>query len=316
MKISRAQAAAALLGGTALGAPFAPGRAQAALTIHVINPPLEAAAEGLYAKDMGFFAKSGFDAQMQVMQAGVPAAVASNSFEFGWVTLDALATAHVKNIPLVAIAPAAEFTYAPAGRQDTGLVVSAASSIRGGKDLNGKLVAVPSRLGISESSTRAWIDQNGGDSTTVKMLEVPFIAMVAALDAGRVDAAYISEPFLSPAAKTARVIGNPRTAIGRHYLTSAWVTTSPYATGHPEVVSRFAAVIRETASWANQNPEKSGEIIAKYTKVELAVVATMVRSHFAEVLTPALMQPVIDISAKYNKFAPFPASELIYSGSR
>jgi len=250
------------------------------------------------------------------MQAGVPAAIASSSFEFGWVTIDALATAHVKGIPLVAIAPGAEYTATSSPRQDTGLVVAQVRKIRSPKDLNGKVIAVPSRLGISESSTRALIDQNGGDSTSIKMVEVPFIAMAAALDAGRIDAAYISEPFLGPAAKVDRVIGNPRNAIGRHYLTSAWTTTLPYATSHAELVKSFAAVIHETALWANQNPEKSADIVAKYTKLDLAVVATMVRSHFGEQLAPALMQPVVDVSAKYNKFTPFPASELIYAGSR
>ncbi len=319
MHRSRSQAIAALAGGAAIAAVPTIGRAQALTTIRVINPPLEGAAQSIYAKEMGFFAKAGIDAQIQLMQAGVPAAIASSSFEFGWVTIDALATAHVKGIPLVAIAPGAEYTMTSSPRQDTGLVVAANSQIRSPKDLNGKVIAVPSRLGISESSTRALIDQNGGDSTSIKMVEVPFIAMAAALDAGRIDAAYISElgvPRNCPAAKVNRVIGNPRNAIGRHYLTSAWATTLPFATSHAELVKSYAAVMHETALWANQNPEKSADIVAKYTKLDLAVVTTMVRSHFGEQLVPALMQPVVDVAAKYNKFASFPASELIYAGAR
>ena len=54
----------------------------------------------------------------------------------------------------------------------------------------------------------------------------------------------------------------------------------------------------------------------KYTKIDPAVLATMARSHYAEQLTPGLIQPLIDVSAKYNGFTAFPAPELIYAPSR
>jgi hypothetical protein len=64
--------------------------------------------------------------------------------------------------------------------------------------------------------------------------------------------------------------------------------------------------------WANKNPQKSGEILAKYTKLDPAAISTMARVHYAEQLTPALMQPLIDEAAKYNGFKSFPSQELIY----
>jgi hypothetical protein len=47
-----------------------------------------------------------------------------------------------------------------------------------------------------------------------------------------------------------------------------------------------------------------------------AVLATMTRSVYAETLTAASMQPLIDISAKYNGYATFPAQELIYTAPK
>jgi hypothetical protein len=38
----------------------------------------------------------------------------------------------------------------------------------------------------------------------------------------------------------------------------------------------------------------------------------MARTRYGEQLSPSLMQPVIDVAAKYSKFAPFPADQLIY----
>jgi hypothetical protein len=53
-------------------------------------------------------------------------------------------------------------------------------------------------------------------------------------------------------------------------------------------------------------------VFAKYTKMDPAAAAKMTHSHFATQLTPALLQPLIDVSAKYAGFKVFPAQELIY----
>jgi ABC-type nitrate/sulfonate/bicarbonate transport system substrate-binding protein len=67
-----------------------------------------------------------------------------------------------------------------------------------------------------------------------------------------------------------------------------------------DLVSRFAAVIHDTAVWANKNPQQSGDILAKCDKIEPAVIAAMARNHYAEQINPALMQPLIDAAAKYS----------------
>jgi hypothetical protein len=40
--------------------------------------------------------------------------------------------------------------------------------------------------------------------------------------------------------------------------------------------------------------------------------AGMVRVRYGEALNPAFLQPVINVAAKYSKFTPFPADQLIY----
>ncbi|HEY5349677.1 MAG TPA: hypothetical protein VIJ64_08085 [Candidatus Lustribacter sp.] len=57
-------------------------------------------------------------------------------------------------------------------------------------------------------------------------------------------------------------------------------------------------------------------MLATYTKIPAATITTMARRHYAEELTPELMLPGIDASAKYNGFATFPASELIFSQTK
>jgi NitT/TauT family transport system substrate-binding protein len=314
--ITRARAAALLFGGAALGATRYRGRAQTGIPVRIATFAVENAMGCFYAKDAGFFAKAGIDADVQIMQGGsaVVAAVVSNAIDIGYSAFDTLAAIHQKGVPLVVIAPGPEY-LSPATTHDAALVVAENSTIHQAKDLNGKIVATNTLHSLSDIAPRLWMDQNGGDSTTVKFVEVPFSAMSAALEAGRIDAGWIVEPSLG-VVKNGRVVFYGYDVIAKHFLLGAWFTTAQWAKDHSDAVKRFAAAIRETAAWANKNPEKSGEILAKYTKIDPSVIAMMVRAHFADQLTPALMQPLIDVSAKYNGFARFPAEELLYTPPR
>jgi NitT/TauT family transport system substrate-binding protein len=160
------------------------------------------------------------------------------------------------------------------------------------------------------------MDRNGGDSATAKFVEIPFPAMQPALDAGRIDAAWVAEPFISLAAKNGRIIEYGFDAIAKRFLIGAWFTSAQWANDHRDLVSRFADTIHETAVWANKNQTQSGAIVAKYTKIDHGVLTTMTRSHYAETFAPAAMQPLIDVSAKYNGFAAFPAQELIFAAPK
>jgi hypothetical protein len=53
-------------------------------------------------------------------------------------------------------------------------------------------------------------------------------------------------------------------------------------------------------------------MVARYLKADPALTAQTRRPHYAEALVPSQVQPYIDVTARYAKFAPFPASELIY----
>ena len=311
--ITRARASALLLGGAAV-CLTGTVRAQTGSTIRIGVIPVEAAAEPFYAQDMGFFAKAGLDADIQRIPSSpaIAAATVSNAVDVGYASVDSLAAIHGKNVPVVIIAPAAEYVSVETERTN-GLVVPANSSIQKARDLNGKVFAVIGLLGITHTVARAWIDENGGDSSTVKFVEVPTSAMVAALAAGRIDAAWVSAPFFSEAENTGRVLAYGFDAISKHFLAAAWFTTAQWATDHPEIVSRFAQAIRETAVWANKNHAASALSLAKNLKIDPATVDPTSRVHYGERLEPALIQPFIALSAKYSGYATFPAQELVFA---
>jgi len=313
--VTRARASALLFSGAALNSIRVPGWAQTNATIRIATIPAEAAAEVYYANDMAFFAKGGLATDIQPMQSApaITAAVASGAVNIGFGAVDVLASVHSKDIPVVIVAAATEIV---SPNRTVALVLPANSLVQQAKDLNGKIIATPALHGFLETAARAWMDQNGGDSSTVKFVEMPLSTMPTALVANRVDAVQLTEPFVTVAKKIGRILVYGLDAIAKHFVVSVWFASPQWAKDHPDLVMRFAAVMYDTGIWANKNPAASGEILAKYTKIEPGVIATMRRAVYAERLTPSLMQPLIDVSGKYNGFKTFPAQELIYAPSR
>jgi NitT/TauT family transport system substrate-binding protein len=285
--------------------------AQAPTTVRVGTPPFESASEVYFAKEQGYFAKSGLDVQIVPIgnSSAIAEAVASGSVDVGFGAVLSIAIAHARGIPFVLVAPGD--VHVPEA-QVSALVVPTASTIRTAKDLTGKTIGIPVLKTISEYAPRIWIDHNGGDSTGVKFLELPFPAMPDALAAGRIDAAWLTEPFK----RTTRVLAYAYDAIAKTFMVSAFFSTVAWARAHADIVARFSTAIRASGVWATQNPALSADILTRDMKLDPVTLAAMVRSRFADQLVPAAIQPQIDVAAHYGLFAAFPASDLLISPAR
>ncbi len=300
--------------GTTL-AMFGTTVAQTPPVMRIATVPIDVGAQVYYAADMGFFAKSGLTVDIQSMSnsSAIAAGVASGALDAGFANIGSIAAAVKKNIPLTIIAPGGMYSDAA---PTTELVVAKTSSIRTAHDLNGKIIAVNALKNITQFAPQAWLDKNGGDSTSVKFLEMPFPEMIPALTSGRVDAAVIAEPTLAQAKADTRILSNTFTAIAPEFLIGAWMAALPWANAHADTVKRFAQAIRQTAVWANnpKNRQRSAQILARYTKSDAAVIERQTRALYAERLTASIMQPQIDVAAKYGGLpATFSAQELIFN---
>ena len=281
--------------------------------IIVAFPPVDPTAEVLYAYDLGIFDKNGLDVTLQPLGNGgaIASGVAGGSIDIGVGNVINIETAHKKGIGLTIIAPGAfNLNAAPSNV----LIVAKNSPLKTAKDLNGKVIATTPLRGIGEVLTDAWIDKNGGDSSTVKFIEVPFSEAAAVVQQGRADATLSVEPFYSQSKNDVKMFSNIFDALGDGYLITGYFASNTWALAHPGIVARFAASIKEAGAWANANPMKSAEILAKYGKLDPAMVKQTIRARYATTLTPAQLQPTIDASAKYKIFdGSFPAQDLIFA---
>jgi NitT/TauT family transport system substrate-binding protein len=301
-------------GAVALGATTRAGAAKSTLRVAYI--PIENCAQVFYAKEQGFFESAGLDVQLQPIPFGsaIATAIAANSIDVGFAATVTVATAHSRGLPFVFIAPANEFSAR--AKPTTGIVVGASSTIRSARDLNGKIFGTAGLGSLAEFAPRAWIDANGGDSTTVKFVELPFSALPDALASGRVDAAFIADPFFSKAQETGRVLGTGLDAVAKEFIVGGWIATPAWAAANAGDVAGFAGAIARATAWASANPLKAADTLVRYLKVDPATVAATPRSIFAEKLTPALLQPGIDNASRYGKFAHIPAQDLVYVPGR
>ena len=289
-------------------------RAQGMPVIHAAMIPNEPAALIYYASENGYFDKAGIsvDIAQNPSTPAVVSAVASGTYDIAFANISTLALAHSHGLPFVSIAPGVGWTP---GHIVGNIVVAPASTLKTGKDFNGKTFATPGLNTIGEYLPREWIDKHGGDSSTVKFVEIPFPLQADAIASGRVDAAYLVEPFLTLGLKknVVKTAAAPDDALGPSYLATVWFTTAQWAKAHPDVVAKFASAMREAARWANANPTKVVPILAKWLHADPGITAEANRAYFSERLLPADVQPWIDVTAKYAKFPPFPAAEIIYT---
>jgi NitT/TauT family transport system substrate-binding protein len=295
--------------------PAAPAATQTLPQLRIETIPFDAGSEAFYAKDMGFFSKAGLDVTVTPVGNGpaIAAAVASGAIDIGFSNALSVETAYKRGLPFVFVAPAA--MYASAAPTSV-LMVPNDSPIKTARDLNGKTLAVNGLKNIAEYAPSLWIEQNGGDPATVKFVEIGPTEIPAALAEHRVDAAFVAEPQITEAKSTSHVLAKAYDAVGDGWMIAGYFTTRDWADQHPDVLRRFERAMRETAAWANANPEKSASILAKYTKLDPALVRASVRAKFGDTLEAPAIQPTIDLAAHFKIFPTFPAQELIYTAKR
>jgi NitT/TauT family transport system substrate-binding protein len=282
-------------------------------TLNIGTIPIDPTAEVYYAQEEGFFKKAGLNVTITPFQSGgaIAAAVIGGAIDIGLADAVSMTSAHARGLPLTYLAPAGIYKK---GAETYVIAVPDASPIKTAKDFAGKTIAVNGLKNINEIPTDAWIDNNGGDSKSVKFIELNYPAMLPALDSGAIDGAAIVEPFMTFAQAKGkyRLISLTDRNLAPAFAVAGWATTKAWAAAHPDLVKKFIAVMGDTARWANANHAASAQILATVSKMSPDVTSKMERAFYGERLDPALLQPVIDATAKYGVIPKaFPASEII-----
>lgn len=275
--------------------------AQTGVHIRLGTSAIDGYLEPYYAAEQGFFTRAGLDVETQLFSSGarVTTAVAAGAIDAGLSNPVSLANAVDHGLPMLLFAGGVLYN-----RDAIALCVAADSPLREAKDLNGKTIGVTALEDSNTLHVRAWVDQNGGDSTTLQFVEIPFSAMPAAIARGTVAAAPVAEPALTPAirAGTLRVFAHTLDVYGTHFIIGGWIARTEWIEKNAGLVRRLTQTLYATARWANAHQDQTALVLAKYAKIDPAVVRTMHRSACAQSLTPDMIQPCLEVGYKYNYF--------------
>jgi NitT/TauT family transport system substrate-binding protein len=304
-----------LTAAAATAVALAPHRAftQALTPLRVTAVPNDDVSPFLYAQQSGLFKRAGLDVSIVQATSGaaIAAAVVSGSYDIGLISMMASITGHVRGLPFVMIAPSLMYLASDPAQL---LLVLKDSPLKSARDLAGKIVSCSAIRDVSWISTRAWADQSGIDSESIKFVELPMPAVPPALEQRRIDAGSIVNPTLDEALATGhfRSIGQPFDAVGKRWMIAAWCSTSDFVTKNRDAIDRFAAVMRTATLYANAHHAETAPLLAAFSGIETAYVLAMKRVTCGEYLDPRDIQPAIDAAAKYKIIDKgFPAQELI-----
>jgi NitT/TauT family transport system substrate-binding protein len=246
-------ASAAMLAAPAIASAQTAAPTTDALRIGLI--PAEISAEIFYGIDEGFFSRNGLTVDFQAFTNGnsIAAGLASGALDIGLSDVVSILSAHARGLPFGYIAPG----LLHGERAPTyGIIVAGDSPIHEAKDFNGKTFGVNGLKNIVQIAVEAWIDNNGGDSMSVRFVEMPIPVMAAAVARGEVQAAGPNEPALTLAEQGgARVILMDKNAIAPVYMLSGWVTTSDWATAHPRSRRGQIGTNRRAARFSQNIPK-------------------------------------------------------------
>jgi NitT/TauT family transport system substrate-binding protein len=308
--------AAALVLGAALRAR---GTAADLQAVRIVVIPTEVGAGAYYADDLGYFKDAGIDAEITSLANGnaATAAVISGAADIGFSNTFSLAIAHDKGLP-VNILTGSDLHRSTNPSQGF-LDVLKSSSVRTGSDLNGKTVAIPGLGTATYFALRNWIDKNGGDSSSVKYVEVPIPAIADAIITGRVDAGSLdaSNAYAARSKAALRQIGNTYDSIAPKFVAGAWFATPDWIGKHPDLARAFIAVFERVSTWANAHPDDVVKLYAKHSAFTIDDLKASPRAQLEPSTATELIQPVIDVSLKYGAIKKaFPAADLLNPGVR
>lgn len=267
-----------------------------------------------YAADLGYYKNNGLDVRVQLLASGpvVVNAVVGGSLDVGSANIGSLIVARSKGLPIKAIAPAGLADASSVG--DT-IAVRKDSDIKTGADLNGKTIGIIAIKTMQYAAVLLWIDKHGGDSKTVKFIEIPPPEMGPALESKRVDAIVPNEPITTLIKSQLRTIGNQWDALKLPLVVFAAFATESWLQKNPETAVKLVTALRQTAVYANAHRRETAALLVRDAKLDPQLAANMGRATYGTQLEPAMIQPNVDNLVRYGLLEkPIDLNDLIWRG--
>jgi NitT/TauT family transport system substrate-binding protein len=201
-----------------------------------------------------------------------------------------------------------------AGPGSTMVVATPNSSVKTIKDMAGKRVAVTATGTISDLLTMATLNTNNVDYSKIKWTPTPFPLTAQALNEGRFDAAFVTEPWIQDSMKNAGAQPIFDTAVGptADMPTAGWGSTGEFTEKNPNTIAAFQRAMQKGTNLALSDRGKVEPMLVKFSGVDedTARMATLLT--FQSKLDATRLQRVPDLMLEYKVIkTPLDAKQMI-----
>jgi NitT/TauT family transport system substrate-binding protein len=199
------------------------------------------------------------------------------------------------------------------------LLVPRNSDIRRPEDLKGKKIAEPSLNGIGTLAVAATLKNHGLDQSQVKFVALPFPNMETALKTGAVDAAWVTEPFLTSMQKNlaARTVADTMTGPMADFPIVGWGTVTQYTKKYPKTVAAFRRAMAKAQQLAAGDRKIVQQILPSYTQIDPHTAGLISLGTYPTSLNATRLQRVADVMQQFGYLrTPLDVRTMILSGSQ
>jgi NitT/TauT family transport system substrate-binding protein len=283
------------------------GQEQVTLKVGVI--PIADVAPLYLGIKQGFFEDERLKVEPQLAEGGaaIIPSVLSGDYQFGFSNTTSLIIAASKKLPVQIISQGVLAGTGPDDAWDA-IVIRKGSDIKTAADLEDKSVAVNTLNNIGPVTINNWMERNGGDYTKIKYVEVPFPDMGAALEAGRVDAAFTVEPAFSGAlAGGGTALFNSYEEVAPNMTVATYFASDQYIAENKDVVDRFRRAMKKSLEYAAANDDAVRAVVGEYTEIPAEVIDKIKLPTWKADLNEPTIQTIVDLAAKYGFIEEKPA---------
>jgi ABC-type nitrate/sulfonate/bicarbonate transport system substrate-binding protein len=259
--------------------------------------PLVHTSTAVNADESGIFTDNGLDVELVPTQGGAAAipALVSGSVDLTYTNYTSALLAVEQGLPIRLVAGN------DVGKADHGIFVAKDSGIEAVGDLKGKTFAVNNLQNIGTVAINSLLEDAGMQTSDVKLVEMPYPDMQAALERGAVDAIWQVEPFQASATAAGLVkIGDLFTGPVADMPVGGWITTEKFAQENPEAIAAFQESISASAEELQGNRERLVELVPTFTKVPADVVEAIEMPQFQGELDTQQLQKTADLMFEYK----------------
>lgn len=272
-------------------------------TIRVGYIPVGDCLQLYVAQEMGYLEAEGITVETTPLAGGalIAMAVEAGELDVGWSNLVSLAIAADKGFDFVILSPGA-FERDGTNRVHS-ILVAKDAPIDSFADLEGKTVAINTLGNINEIAMTALADAEGVDIGAIRLVEVPFPQMGAALASGSVDAILVLEPFVTITTdnNTAKVLEPAALkSYGERFLIAAWFARQSWIKENQEAAAGFTRAMLKASQYIEENPEKARDVLTRHTKLTPELAQTITLPYFGQEATDQDIQPLLDLPAQYG----------------